>query len=40
MFVEIFVVLILFQLAGMINRLIERRLDVLYYVARTTAGQG
>ena len=38
MFVEIFLVFILFQLADAINRLIERRRDVFYYVARTNAG--
>ena len=36
MFVEILFVFILFRLAGMIDRLIERRRDVLYYVARTS----
>jgi hypothetical protein len=38
MFVEILLTFILFQLAGTINRLIERRRDVLYYVARARAG--
>jgi hypothetical protein len=37
MFVEILLVFILFQIAGTINRLIERRRDVLHYVAKANA---
>jgi hypothetical protein len=37
MFLEILLSLFLFQLARAINRLIERRRDVLYYVARANS---
>ncbi len=38
MFVELLVVFLLFQFADTISRLIERRRDVLYYVARANSG--
>jgi hypothetical protein len=38
MIVEILIVFILFHFASTINRLIERRRDVLYYVARGNSG--